>query len=181
MKAPRIEPAHVDWDAIAVELATIDALKPVVADSLIASRNRAPSERFDTISASAVPVLLPFDTAAFLRDRNAAPTAAAGASTSNYLAGFNAVPFFYPGPAGYDAVVVARAQEMRELGIGFGDPIYIHVSGAGVVYDIEEPVGMIGGAVHGLDDIPGIRRRYLRNYVRPTCACSGLPYPVSVP
>src|SRR5262249_24482127 len=113
MKAPRIAPAHVAWDAIAAELTSIDELKPVVADYLIASLNRATSERFDNISASAVPVLLPFDTAAFLRDRNAAPTAAAGASTSNYLAGFNAVPFFYPGPAGSAAVVVAPPPEQR--------------------------------------------------------------------
>jgi murein DD-endopeptidase MepM/ murein hydrolase activator NlpD len=182
MKSPRIEPARVDWDAVAIELATIDALKPAAAGELVASLNRATGERFANISASAVPVLLPFDTAAFLRDRNASPTAegSAAAPAGDHLAGFNAVPFFYPGPAGYDAVVVARAQEMRELGIGFSDPIYIHIGGSAVVYELDEPVGMIGWPVHGLDDFPGIRRTFLENYVRYTFVRYGAPYVVAI-
>ena len=32
-----------------------------------------------------------------------------------YLSGFSAVPFFYPGPAGYDAVVMARAVGSSKL------------------------------------------------------------------
>src|SRR5262245_64149503 len=120
MKSPRIAPTHVDWDAVAGELDALDLPKPVVVPELMAKLNRATGERFANIAASPVPVLLPFDTAAFLRDRAAADPAAANATApaDNYLFGFNAMPFFYPGPAGYDAVVVARAQEMRELGIG---------------------------------------------------------------
>ncbi len=51
-------------------------------------------ERFANIAASPVPVLLPIDTAAYLRD------AAAGTAetTIPYLSGFEAAPFFYPGP-----------------------------------------------------------------------------------
>src|SRR5262245_5830518 len=111
MKSPRITPAHVDWDAVAVELDALDLPKPVVMPELMAKLNRATGERFANIAASPVPVLLPFDTAAFLRDRAATDPAAASATApaDNYLFGFNAMPFFYPGPAGYDAVVVARA------------------------------------------------------------------------
>ena len=123
MKSPRIAPTHVDWDAVAVDArrARVPG-KPVVVPELMAKLNRATSERFANIAASPVPVLLPFDTATFVRDRTAAASdpaaASANAPADAYLFGFNAVPFFYPGPAGYDAVVVARAQEMRELGIG---------------------------------------------------------------
>jgi hypothetical protein len=123
MKSPRISLTHVDWNAAAAELNTIDALKPAEAGEprpstppmapaeLVAKLNQVTGERFAHIAASPVPVLLPFDTAAFLGDRVAAagtPDAGSGtANTPNYLFGFNAVPFFYPGPGGYDAVVLA--------------------------------------------------------------------------
>ena len=141
MKSPRISPTHVDWDAVAVELDALDVPKPVLVPELMAKLNRATGERFPHIAASPVPVLLPFDATAFLRDRAAADPAAASATApaDNYLFGFNAMPFFYPGPAGYDAVVVARAQEMRELGIGFSDAIYIHIGGSALVYELDEP------------------------------------------
>src|SRR5262249_41884938 len=73
MKSPRIAPTHVDWDAVAVELDALDLPKPVVVPEVMAKLNRATGERFANIAASPVPVLLPFDTAAFLRDR-AAPS-----------------------------------------------------------------------------------------------------------
>src|SRR5215468_10756103 len=136
MKSPRISPTHVDWDAVAVELDALDLPKPVVVPELMAKLNRATGERFTNIAASPVPVLLPFDTAAFLRDRAAAAAepAAATASATNYLSGFSAVPFFYPGPAGYDAVVVARPQEMPDLKMGFSNPVSIHIGGSALVY-----------------------------------------------
>src|SRR6516164_4397593 len=141
MQAPRIAPTRVDWDAVAVELDALDVPKPVVVPEVMAKLNRATADRFANIAASPIPVLLPFDTAAFVRDRAAADPAAANANApaDAYLFGFNAVPFFYPGPAGYDAVVVARAQEMREVGIGFSDPIYIHIGGSALVYQLDEP------------------------------------------
>src|SRR5207249_7918589 len=101
--------------------------------------------------------------------------ASANAPADTYLFGFNAVPFFYPGPAGYDAVVVARAQEMRELGIGFPDTISIHIGGSALVYELDEPRGMVGWPVHGLDEFPGIRRMFLENYVRYTFVRYGCP------
>ncbi|MGE5780949.1 MAG: hypothetical protein ACM30D_16815, partial [Hyphomicrobiales bacterium] len=184
MKSPRIAPTRVDWDAVAVELGALDPAQPALAaPDVIAKLNRATGERFAHIAASPVPVLLPFDTAAFLRDRTAVPETA-GASANgpahNYLFGFDSVPFFYPGPAGYDAVVVARAQEMREVGIGFSDAIYIHIGGSALLYEVDEPTGMIGWPVHGLDEIPGIRRIFLENYVRYTFVRYGVPYVVAI-
>jgi hypothetical protein len=183
MKSPRIAPTHVDWDAVAVELDAVDLPKPAGVPELMAKLNRATGERFANIAASPVPVLLPFDTAAFLRDRAAAPdpvAASTNAPADNYLFGFNAVPFFYPGPAGYDAVVVARAQEMRELGVGFSDAISIHIGGSALVYQLDEPRGVIGWPVHGLDEFPGIRRTFLENYVRYTFVRYGVPYVVAI-
>ena len=100
MKSPRIAPTRVDWDAVAVELGAPDPAKSaVVVPDLMAKLNRATGERFANIAASPVPVLLPFDTAAFLRDRTAVPetaAASANAPADNYLLGFDSVPFFYP-------------------------------------------------------------------------------------
>src|SRR5499427_10373666 len=183
MKSPRIAPTHVDWDAVAVELDALDLPKPVVVPELMAKLNRATGERFANIAASPVPVLLPFDTAAFLRDRAAASdpsTASANAPADDYLFGFNAAPFFYPGPAGYDAVIAARAQEMPELGIRFSDTIYIHIGGSALIYELDEPRGLVGWPVHGLDELPGIRRMFLEHYVRYTFVRYGVPYVVAI-
>ena len=186
MTSPRISPTHVDWDAVVVDLNVLDALQPAgPAADRVASLNLATGERFANIAASPVPVLLPFDTAAFLRDRAAAAASEPASSPANppdgnYLFGFDAVPFFYPGPAGYDAVVVARAQEMPELGISFSKPIYVHIGGSALLYQLDEPAGMLEWPVHDLDDIPGIHRIYLENYVRYTFMHYGVPYVVAI-
>ena len=185
MKSPRISSTQVDWDAAALELAPMASLKQADAPAAMAALNSATGERFADIATSPVPVLLPFDTAAFLRDR-AAPAGATDPATGipnapeGYLSGFSAVPFFYPGPAGYDAVVMARAQAMPELAISYPEPIYIHIGGSALVYELDEPVGMIGWPVHGLEGIPGIRRLYLENFVRYTFVRYGVPYVVAI-
>ncbi len=72
MKSPRISHALVDWEAAGAELSAIEALKPTDTPAeRLARLNRATGERFADIAASPVPVLLPFDTAAYLRDRAA--------------------------------------------------------------------------------------------------------------
>ena len=65
MKGPRITTSEVDWDAARAEAA--DAFAPL---------NAAAGKLLANVAASGVPVLLPFDTAAFLRDlgRNGAAT-----------------------------------------------------------------------------------------------------------
>jgi hypothetical protein len=192
MKSPRVSSILVDWDALAPELQALeDAFvapsrreedskgRLAAAVDVIAHVNLAAGERFADIAASPVPVLLPFDTPAFLRDRAGAADASQ-AEAGNYLSGFNSVPFFYAGPGGYDAVVVARAQEMRELGISFSDPIYIHIGGSALLYALDEPTGMIEWPVTKLDDFPGIRRIFLENYVRYTFTRYGVPYVISI-
>ena len=92
------------------------------------------------------------------------------------------MPFFYTGPAGYDAVILARAAEMRDLGIGHSHPIYVHISGSALLYELDEPAGMIGWPVTGgLEfEFPGIRRLFLENHVRYTFVRYGVPYAVSI-
>src|SRR5262249_38693939 len=102
MTSPRISPTRVDWDVVAVELDALDVPKPVVVPELMAKLNRATGERFANIAASPVPVLLPFDTAAFLRDRAAASHPAPArpdAPGDNYPLRFGAAAFFYARPA----------------------------------------------------------------------------------
>ena len=81
MKSPRISSTQVDWDAAVLELAPVDARRPADAPTAMAELNRATGERFANIAASPVPLLLPFDTAAFLRHRSAAADAAGLATT----------------------------------------------------------------------------------------------------
>ncbi len=180
MKSPRISHAQVDWGAVGTELSMVAALEP--ADSSVArlaALNHAMGERFANIGASPVPVLLPIDTAAYLRDRAAGtPETAVGPN----LSGFQAAPFFYPGPGGYDAVVVARAQDMRDLGISYSSPIYVQISGSALLYELDQPAGIIGWPVTGglETDFPGIKRLFLENYVRYTFVRYGVPYAVAI-
>jgi hypothetical protein len=192
MKSPRVASILVEWDALAPDLRALEGpnaaqggpqeetKSPLAsAADVIARINLATSDRFANIASSAVPVLLPFDTPAFLRDR-AGTAHASQAEAGNYLSGFNSVPFFYAGPSGYDAVVVARAQEMPELGIGFSDPIYIHIGGSALLYELDEPAGMIEWPVARLDEFPGIRRIFLENYVRYIFVRYGVAYVIAI-
>jgi hypothetical protein len=86
------------------------------------------------------------------------------------------------GPGGYDAVITARAQDMKELGINYAERILINISGAGVFYEIDEPAGRIAWPVGNEleSDFPGIKRMFLENYVRYTFERYGVPYVVSI-
>src|SRR5262249_57473238 len=98
-----------------------DRQQPAVVPGRMAELSRATGERFANIAASPVPVLLPFDTAAFLHDRATGSDGIAltNPPADNYLFGFNSVTFFYPGPAGYDALVIAPPHEMPQFPIAF--------------------------------------------------------------
>ena len=121
MQTPRISPAQVDWGAVAPELAAIEKAETgnaadntevdASAAGAVGPINDATAARFANIAASAIPVLLPFDTPALMRDRADAGKRAQF-EQDNYLAPFDSIPFFYAGPGGYDAVVLARAQDL---------------------------------------------------------------------
>jgi hypothetical protein len=193
MQAPRLTHINPDWKAVATDLAAIGtpaAARPqepsagpppdAPSDSAqaIADLNRATAALFPNIAASAVPVLLPFDTGAFLNDRAAGIT---NKPADDYLSGFHLSPFFLPGPAGYDALFTAKASEMPELGINFSGRIEVFVSGFALLYDVDEPVGMVERPVKRFDaDFFGLRHLWLENYARNTFERYGVPYVVSI-
>src|SRR5260370_41664865 len=117
MNSPRVSSIIVDWDALAPELEGLDepsatqsrpreeTKSPFASAPNVTARiNLATGDRFPNIATSPVPVLLPFDTPAFLRD-HAAAAYASQTEAGNYLSGFNSVAFFPAGPSGYDAVL----------------------------------------------------------------------------
>src|SRR5260370_13834887 len=190
MKPPRVSHINPDWNAAARGLGPLNALRPQAqsvghvpdasADSAqsIANLNRATADLFPNIAASAVPVLLPFDTTAFLNDR---ATGITDKHADDYLSGFHLSPFFLPGPAGYDAMFTAQASEMPELGINFSGRIDVFISGFPLLYDVDQPVGMVEHPVKGFDaDFLGIRHVLLENYARNTFERYGVPYVVSI-
>jgi hypothetical protein len=188
MKPPRLTHIDPDWKGVALDLASVGPLTaarpqeppaghppdaPTDGAQAIADLNRATAELFPNIAASPVPVLLPFDTTAFLNDRAAGIT---NKRADDYLSGFHLSPFFLPGPAGYDALFTAQASEMPELGINFSGRIEVFVSGFALLYDIDEPVGMVERPVKGVDaDFFGIRHLLLENYARNTFERYGVP------
>jgi hypothetical protein len=189
MKAPRIAHFAADWNSVTAELRASEAFRsppddgdgaPVAAPAdPLGDLNRAVAERIPNIAASVVPVLLPFDTAAFLRDR---ADGKAATEPGSYLGGFENAPFFHAGPGGYDAVITARAPDMKDLGINYAERILIHISGAGVVYEIDEPAGRIAWPVgNELEtEFPGIKRMFLENYARYTFERYGVPYVIAI-
>ncbi len=191
MKAPRIAHAQADWDAVTADLAASETFNPTTDDEAgavavpatadpLGVLNRTLAARFPNLAASSVPVLLPLDTAALLHD--IATGAPALSAPSSYLQGFESVPFLHTGPGGYDAVVTARAADLKDLGIGFSDRIFIQISGAGVFYELDEPHRMTAWPVNGEleTDFPGIKRVFLENYVRYAFTRYGVPYVVAI-
>src|SRR6185437_14515164 len=96
-KTPAISAVHVEWRAV------LDQLRSEVASTpSLMQLNAVTSRVFTGIDRSPIPVLLPFDTAAFLDARaNGVP---ASLSLAKYQADFRPVDLFDAGQAGYDAV-----------------------------------------------------------------------------
>jgi hypothetical protein len=191
MKNPRISPAHTDWQAVGAEL---EALNPSNAHLQSGSGetrqlvslaeqelNAATSSEFRNIAESPIPVLLPFDSAAFLRNRAVlGPESQKTAAKGNYLFGFNSIPFFHAGPSGYDAVVVALAKELGQISIGYSDPIYVHISGLAFLYEVPEPIGLTELPNNRLDEPPTVHRIILEDALRYSFVRYGIPYVISI-
>ncbi|MEA2979566.1 MAG: hypothetical protein QOF09_1389 [Alphaproteobacteria bacterium] len=192
VNAPHLSFAPVEWPAAIATLGNADTQPPAVmpARSRLGGSNRAGpstlarlngvmSQQFAGLATSPVPVLLPFDVEALLRDQ-AAGTGIGGAE--RYLSGFHSAMFFYPGPSGYDAAFAIRASDVPELSdIKFAEPIEVQISGSALLYDLDAPIAIEGQPVSGLEDeFPGIRRMMLEHHLRYTFVRFGVPYVVSV-
>ena len=142
--------------------------------------NAVTSPVFNGIGRSRIPVLLPFDTAAFLEDRlNGAPPSL---PLARYQADFRPADLFDAGPAGYDAVF------SLEPGAGdgmpqrtFARPVEIQITGSNLIYDISDPLGGKGEPVKSLmTEFPDLRRFIREGYVRYAFTRFGVPYVVSI-
>ena len=194
-RTPAISAVHVEWRAVLDQLRSeISAAPPVFTFSsqrrvpasdprstpALMQLNAVTSKIFEGIDRSPIPVLLPFDTAAFLdAQANGAP---ADPSLSHYQADFRRVDLFDAGPAGYDAVF------SLEPGAGngmpqrtFARPIEVQITGSILTYDINDPLGGKGEPVKALQaQFPDLRRFIREGYVRYAFTRFGVPYVVSI-
>jgi murein DD-endopeptidase MepM/ murein hydrolase activator NlpD len=186
MQSPRISYADVDWDAVQSTLASVDELKaPTSEDGVSAGNeiirlNTATFDRFPDASRSPVPVLLPFDAGAFLRDHAAGLDA--GKPNDAYFGGFHASKFFLTGPAGYDAAFTVQPSDLPDLSdLHFSDPAEIMISGSAFLYELSGSVAEKAASVPDLEaKYPGIRRLLIESHVNYTFVRFGVPYVVSL-
>ena len=162
MRLPQIASAKVDWMAALASLSEVAELRSTAltvpprqprssssrpVPRALARLNAAMAQRFPGVTRSPVPVLLPFDTGALMRD-----LAAGNASEGNerYLSGFQASKFFYPGPSGYDAVFSLRTADVPDLAdISYSEPIDVLISGSALLYELDDPTPPSGAPVVG--------------------------------
>ena len=197
-RTPEISVIRVDWRSVLDQLrAEIGAAPAVAADFTFADQRRLPasdprstpalvqlnaatSQVFLGIGRSAVPVLLPFDTATWLEARRSGASAAV--PVSRYQADFRSVDLFDAGPAGYDAVF------SLEPGAGsglpqrtFARPVEVQITGSLLTYEVADPRGGKGEPVKSLAaQYPDMRRFIREGYVRYAFTRFGVPYVVSI-
>ena len=197
-RTPAISAVRVDWRAALNQLRSEVNAHPAVAPAFTLTRryrlpasdprsmpalvqlNAVTSPIFAGIGRIPVPVLLPFDTAAFLDARlNGAP---ASLSLSRYQADFRPADLFDAGPAGYNAVF------SLEPGAGdgmpqrtFARPVEVQITGSILLYDVDDPFGGKGEPVKALAaQFPDLRRFIREGYVRYAFTRFGVPYVVSI-
>jgi hypothetical protein len=172
------QPAVVPW-FIFSGWRRLPAFDPRATPALV-QLNAVTSPIFTGIGRSPVPVLLPFDTAAFLNAQlNGVPSSL---SLARYQADFGPADLFDAGPAGYDAMF------SLEPGAGdgmpqrvFAKPVEVQITGSILVYDISDPLGGKGEPVKALAaQFPDLRRFIREGYVRYAFTRFGVPYVVSI-
>lgn len=163
------------WDAVRADAAELSGVAH--ADALT-RLNESLSKVFPAIAASTAPVLLPFDTKAYLRDL----AADSAKPASDYSRGFQATAFFLAGPAGYDAVFAVKPGALEGLGsIGESEPVLVEISASTLLYDVPPAKAVVELPVRGLEKtFPNIRRFILENYLRYTFEKYGMTYVVSI-
>ncbi|WP_410052949.1 M23 family peptidase [Bradyrhizobium sp. SZCCHNR1020] len=197
-RTPGIAVSHTDWRAALDQLRSeLNTVPSVAAEFVLSARrhgvapfdprtrpallelNGATSPIFTGIGRSPVPVLLPFDTTAYLAARRSGT--AEIVPLSRYQADFR-TELFDTGPAGYDAVFSLPP----EVGAGlpprvFAKAIEVQITGSRLVYDIPDPQGGKGEPVKALAaQYPELRRFIREGYVRYAFTRFGIAYVVSI-
>lgn len=182
-KAPQLAIANIDWNAAA---AILDGPLGGPPDDPFGPLNAASGHRFSGIATSAVPVLLPFDAAAFAKELAATKEPSAneiGAIASRAMQGdFRVSDFFMAGPAGYDAVFALRLADVKEFSdIRYAEPVYVMFSGFRMTYTLDGKPLPEGVEVKALEaDFPGIRRYLHESYVRYSFERFGVTYVAAI-
>jgi hypothetical protein len=197
-RTPAVSVVHVEWRAVLDQLRSEIGTQPEVVSAFtfsgqrrlpafdprstpaLVQLNAVTSPIFTGIGRSPIPVLLPFDTAAFLdAGLNGAPDSP---SVSRYQADFRPADLFDAGPAGYDAVFSLE----RGAGEGmpqrtFAKPVEVQITGSILIYDLSDPLGGKGEPVKALSaQFPDLRRFIREGYVRYAFTRFGVPYVVSI-
>jgi hypothetical protein len=194
-RTPSITAVRVEWRAVLDQLRTEIATRPAIASRFtFAGQRRVPAwdprstpalvqlnainaAMFAGIGRSPVPVLLPFDTAAYLEAQGRG--APGSLSLSRFQADFAPVDLFHAGPSGYDAVFSLQpdAGDSRT----FVKPVEVQITGSILIYDLADPGGGKGQPVKALAaQYPDIRRFIREGYVRYAFTRFGVPYVVSI-
>lgn len=197
-RSPSLTALRVDWRAALDQFRTEINSHPRVADDFIfAPRRSVPrddpratpalvqlnaisSQFFTGITRSPVPVLLPFDAAAYLEaQRGGAPATLA---LSRYQADFNPVDMFDAGPAGYSATFSLEPGAGDGMpGRAFTRPVEVQITGSALVYDIADPAGGKGEQVKPVATLyPDLRKFIREGYVRYAFTRFGVAYVVSI-
>lgn len=197
-QTPSVSVVRVDWRAAVDQLRTEISARPAIAANFTFSGQRrlpvfdprtmpallqlnaVTSPIFTGIGRSGVPVLLPFDTAAYLEARQSAPPV--NPTLARFQMDFRPADLFDAGPAGYDAVF------SLEPGAGdglpkriFARPVEVQITGSNLIYDIRDPFGGKGEPVKSLTaQFPDLRRFIREGYVRYAFTRFGVPYVVSI-
>ena len=159
---PRLLGAVVDWPATFSAVGKVEGLRANAKESdagLLARINKATELYLPNIGSSSIPVLLPVDVAAVLRDHGKPTEPGEPPNAEPYFNGFHGPRFFLAGPAGFDSTFSIVTNDIKELSdIPVHDPVDIQFSGFAFYYDLDDPAIEARG-VPALDaKYPGIRR-----------------------
>jgi hypothetical protein len=182
---PRLISAVVEWPEAHAVISKIEGLRasPRAREADLLKRLNAASGRYlPNIAASTVPVLLPFDAAAVLRDQGKTADTKDAPNGESYFSGFHPPRFFLPGPAGYGATFAIHTSDIKELAdISLPDPIEIQIAGFGLYHELDEqPVPEMRPVPALEQKFPGIRRMYMEGHLRYAFMRFGVPYVVSI-
>ncbi|NVN86159.1 MAG: M23 family peptidase [Rhodopseudomonas sp.] len=197
-RTPAVSVLRVDWRAALDQLRSEINTQPAIASAFtftgkrrlrpfdprlmpaLVQLNAITSAFFTGIGQSAVPVLLPFDTAALLEARRSG--APESLTLARYQAGFRPAEMFDAGPAGYDAVFALEPAAGDGMPARvFAQPVEVQITGSLLTYDIKDPLADKSEPAKALaSQFPDLRRFIREGYVRYAFTRFGAAYVLSI-